>query len=330
MRYITVRPHGGAAGIGHQFTNFLVPYILSKKYNLKFVYQPFVGETDGTLERKGTNFYQITTPVKLWNDFLNFGEGELTLKDLPERCSEIQFPILIQGRITWDHPQFINAMKIDPELDNLDILFKVNDGGDGQFIDMDWGFYRDNDLKQKYNNSKQIKNFKCYFNKDKINVAIHIRRGDVTKENGYRRWMDLQYYLRIIENINRIKFNKPLKYHIYMFDVPEEELKQIAEFKNNHHIDIEMRDDEDVFSTFYHFTKADIFVCGQGSFSLLANYITDAIKLTTPWKEYVDGKSIIYWDAFPEDIKDIIEINPDSSFNEDKLLKAMEKKNEKI
>ena len=328
VKYITVKPCGGCAGVGHQFTNFLVPYILSKKYNLKFVYQPFVGETDGTLERKGTNFYQITVPVKLWNDFLNFGEGELTLKDLPERFSEIQLPMLTQGRVTWDRPQFTDAMKINPEFDNLDVLFKVNDCGDGQFIDMDWDFYKNNDLKQKYNNSKQIKNFKCYFNKDKINIAIHIRRGDVTKENGYRRWMDLQYYLKIIENVDRIKFNKPLIYHMYMFDMPEEELKQITEFKDKNNINIEVHNDEDVFSTFYHFTRADIFVCGQGSLSLLANYLTDAVKLTTPWKEFINGKTIVYWDAFPKDINDIVEVNPDSSFDENKLRGVVIYKNE--
>lgn len=320
MRYITVKPCGKTAGIGHQFTNFLVAYILSKKYNLKFVYQPFVGEKDGTFDRKGASFHQITVPVKLWNSFLNLDEGELTLKDLPERYSEIQLPLLAKGKTTWDHPKFISAMKISPEFDSLDVLFKVNDYSDGQFIDTDWDFYRNNDLKQKYNNSKQVKDFKCYFNKDEINVAIHLRRGDVTKEQPYRRWMDLQHYLKIMENINTIKFNKPLKYHIYTFGIPKEDFEQIIKFKNEYSLNIELHDDEDVFSTFYHFTKADMFVSGQSAFSVLANYLTDAVKLTTPWKESLDGKTITYWDDFPENIKDIIGINPDGSFDANKLL----------
>ena len=323
MRYITTKPCGGAAGVGHQFTNFLVSYILSKRYDLKLVYQPFVGETDGTFERKGTNFYQITKPVKLWNDFLNFGEGELTLKDLPNRCSEIQFPMLTNGRITWDHPQFINAMKLDPEFDSLDVLFKVNDCGNGQFIDVDWGFYKDNTLKQKYNNSQQVKNFKCYFDKNEINVAIHIRRGDVTEEHGYRRWMDLNYYLKIIENISNIKELKQITFHIYAWDMSEKEKNTLLLHSLFGRREIKLHIDEDVFSTFYHFTKADIFVSGQSSFSLLANYLTDAIKLTTPWQEYVDNRWIVYWNNFPKDIKDIIEVNSDGSFDINKLMEAM-------
>lgn len=332
MKYIVADAkgnNGGAAGIGHQFTNFLVPYTLSKKYNLKFVYQPFQGETDGTFERKGTNFYQITTPVKAWNDFLNFHEGELVLSDVPKGCKEIQLPWLWNGTTTWDAIEFANLIQ-DPKLnEDPDVLFRVSSKADGQFINMDWDTYENNDLKRKYNNSGQVKNFKCYFDKNITNVAIHIRRGDVTEANGYRRWMGLDYYLRIIETLSNMKELQDITFHVYVWDMLDQEKKVLSSLNLLGKHQIQLHIDEDVLSTFYHLTKADIFVSGQGAFSLLANYLTDAVKLTTPWKESVDGKTIVYWDNFPNNIEDLIPID-DGIFDADKLLKALEKKNEKI
>jgi len=324
MRYITVKPHGGWAGIGHQFTNWLVSYVLAKKYELKFVHQPFVGETDGTYAQQGSNAFQITRPVKEWNDFLNFGEGELVLTDLPTNIETIQLPhmnanILDKRKnyeeVEWDHPVF---KKYLTENHNENILFKISELEQGQFIAIDWNFYKNNNLKQKYNNSEQIKNFKCYFNKDELNIAITIRRGDVTKDQSYGRWMDLGYYLNIMEILTNIKELKNIVFHIYSWNMPEQERKILLSHQKSGKYKIQLHINEDVFSTFYHFTKANIFVSSQGAFSLLANYLTDAIKLTTPFD--------IFWNNFPSDIEDLIPIN-DGIFDSSKLLKAMENKN---
>jgi hypothetical protein len=332
MKYIVSNPkanNGGAAGIGHQFSNFLVPYTLAKKYNLKFVYQPFQGETDGTFDRKGTNFYQITTPVKAWNDFLNFHEGELATSDVPKGCKEIELPWLWKGKTTWDDIKFAKLIQ-DPGLNqDLDVLFRVSSQADGQFIDIDWDIYENNDLKRKYNNSKQVKNFKCYFDKDTTNIGIHIRRGDVTEANGYRRWMGLDHYFKIIENLSNMKELQDITFHIYVWDMLEKEKRVLSSHRLPDKRQIKLHIDEDVFSTFYHLVASDIFVSGQGSFSLLVNYLTDAIKLTTPWKEDVSGKSIVYWDHFPDRIKEIVPVSSDGSFDILRLLGSIRDKNEK-
>ena len=68
---------------------------------------------------------------------------------------------------------------------------------------------------------------------------------------------------------------------------------------------------------------------GQGSFSLLANYLTDATKLTTPWRGTFNNNQLMHWDNFPNDIEDIISINSTGAFDSQKVLKALKIKNEK-
>lgn len=317
MKYITCKPHGGFAGVGHQFCNWLVPYILAKKYDLKFVHQPFAGETDGTYAPKGSNANQITRPVKEWNDFLNLGEGELNYRDLPkELFYVIQMPYVDQEEASWNH-EIYQTIK-NPVLN--DVLYRISEEKDGQFLCIDWDFYRNNDLKKKYNNSEQVKDFKNYFDPSNTNIAIAIRRGDVTEDQQYRRWMGLEYYLKIIDKLADIKELKNIIFHIYSWDMPEEEKNELLLHQLFGKRRFELHINEDVFSTFYHFTKADIFVSGQGTFSLMANYLTDAVKLTTPF--------YMHWNNFPEDIQDLIPVNPDSTFDSEKLLIALEIKNE--
>lgn len=323
MKYITVHPNPKNAwrGIGHSFTCWLVSYILAKKYKLKFIHQPFYGTTDGSFAPKGSNANQITVPVSMWENFLDFGNGELTLKDLPTNIEIIQLPhmnanILDKKKnyeeVKWDHPIFKKYL-IEEHKEN--VLFKISELEQGQFIVIDWDFYKNNDLKKKYSNSEQVKNFENYFIKDYINCAIHIRRGDVTKNLQYGRWEDLNYYLSIIENINNIKFDKSIKYHIYTKDMLDNEIKQLLTFKATHNLNIELHIDENVFCTFYHFTKADIFIMGCGTFSVLAAYLSNGIKICKEWD--------IFWNNFPKDIKDIIEVSADGSFDENKLMEAM-------
>jgi len=316
MKYITVEPHGGWAGIGHQFCNWLVPYVLAKKYDLKFIHQQFIGDTDGTHASQGSNAYQIIRPVKEWNNFLNFGENELTINDLPKDLKIIDFPYINQEEATYNHKIYQTILS-DKKFNNNNILYNVSKEKEGQFLCIDWNFYKNNDLKKKYNNSNQIKNFKNYFNLNNINIAIAIRRGDVTKDQQYRRWMDIDYYQNIILLLSKIEFIKQPIFHIYSWDMPINEQKRISAIRGLLVNDqqLQMHINEDVFSTFFHMTKADIFVSGQGAFSLLANYLTDAIKLNTSF--------YMFWNNFPEDIKDIIKVNNDGSFDKNKLMEAI-------
>jgi len=328
MRYITVKPHGGWAGIGHQFTNFIVAYSLAKRYDLKYVYQPFGGNDNGTHSPKGSNAYQITKPTIQWNDFLNFSEEELTLQDLPSNIKIIKVPYLHADvlnkkipyeEVEWYHPIFKECLT---KIYHKDVLFVVSDEQQGQFTNTDWETYKDNKLKQKYNNSKQIKNFKNYFTKDCLSCAIHIRRGDVKNDQQWGRWENLNYYINIIEVVSNIVELKNIKFHIYTYDMIEKEQKILREYLLPDGGKLELHIDECVFSTFYHLTKADILVMGLGTFSVLAAYLSNGIKICKEWD--------IFWKNIPKEIGGIIQVCSDGSFDALQFLRELEKKNEKI
>jgi hypothetical protein len=156
----------------------------------------------------------------------------------------------------------------------------------------------------------------CYFDKNFLNVAIQIRRGDVTENQQFRRWKNLDYYENVICSLDEFSKNvsKPIKYHIYSWQMPSDEQKRLVDLACKLNIDMELHVDENVFSTFYHLTKADIYVNGQSTFSVLAAYLSDGIKLCTPFAEH--------WHSFPTDKKDIIEIK-DCTFDKERLLNAL-------
>jgi hypothetical protein len=309
FKYITVNPNPREQwrGVGHQFMNFLVPYILSKKYNLRFVYQPFAGESDGTFAPKKSNAFQVDQPVKLWNRFLNFDENELTLNDI-KNIKIIGIPNINPEECRWNHPKFKELFEKEYE---EDILFVVPDTRDGMFIHIDWSVFNSNDLRNKYHlaKSKQPQPIN-YLNKCILNIALHRRAGDVSKENPFNRWIPLDYYLKIIDNINNIKFDKQHIIHIYSYDINKEEIIQL-ENKSN----ILLHINENTFDTFHNMVNCDILINGQSSFSIMASYLSRGIKLCTPW--------FIHFNNFPKDIKDIIEVRENGSFNENKLMEAM-------
>ncbi len=307
MKYITTKTHNGNSGIGHRFANFIVPLILAERYNLKYIYQPIVEKDESSIH--------WAAPKLKWNDFLNFGENELTIKDLPQNIKIINLPLESPNNYNKVYQTILSNLRFNRDA----LLYEISSEGDGQFIEIDWEFYKNNHLKNKYNNSLMVKNFKNYFSKDYINCAIHLRREDVSWETQYNRWKDLDYYLSLIEQVSNIQFNKPLMFHIYSSKMPRPEVKRLIVYKSIMDLNMEFHIDEDLFSTFYHLTKADIFISGQGSFSLMANYLADGIKLTTPWH--------FHWKDFPEDIQDITPIDPVGIFDSNKLLKSIEIKN---
>ncbi len=51
--------------------------------------------------------------------------------------------------------------------------------------------------------------------------------------------------------------------------------------------------------------ECDIFITGQGAFSVIAAYLSKGIKISIPWS--------VYWSKFPLDCN-IIEVNKNGNF----------------
>jgi len=302
VKYITGKTHGGNAGAGHRFVNFLVPYVLAKKYNLKFVYQLFV-------EKDESNIHKMA-PAKKWNDFLNFGENELTINDLPKQLLKVNVPYVPQEVATWDHWIFKKELERPYK---SDVLYCISEEKEGQFISIDWNIFNDNGLRNKYHlaKSKQPQPIN-YLDSSVINIALHRRADDVSSKTQFGRWISLDYYLNIIDNINKIKFKKQHLIHLYSSNIDPKEIDRLKEKSN-----IQFHINENIFDTFHNMVNCDILINGQSSFSVMAAYLSYGIKLCTPWN--------IFWNNFPNQ-PDIISIDSTGSFDSNKLLTIMEKK----
>jgi hypothetical protein len=101
--------------------------------------------------------------------------------------------------------------------------------------------------------------------KNKINIAMHVRRGDVTEEKHSTRWFSLERVTQTIDSANKRYKNC----NIFLFtESADKEFDQIL--KNNKNVFL--KNHEDVLTTFDHFVFADVLIMGISSFSHLAGY----------------------------------------------------------
>lgn len=108
--------------------------------------------------------------------------------------------------------------------------------------------------------------FSRSLNTSLLNIAMHIRRGDVLHLQEEPRDKPLSYYFGIIEKIKKL-YPLPKMIHIYT---------QITDANRDEFVDlvrdpeIQLHADEDVFSSLYHMIHADVLITGCSSFSLVA------------------------------------------------------------
>jgi hypothetical protein len=119
-------------------------------------------------------------------------------------------------------------------------------------------------IKARYRMSEKH----CFYNRNVVNVAFHVRRGDV---KGGRRFTSNKDILKIYNKI--INLLPDAKFHLFsegLFD-------DFREFS-----DIELHLNEDALTTFHHLVMANILVMAKSSFSYSAALYSDGIKIYDP------------------------------------------------
>lgn len=272
MAYIISRPLGGSCGVGHQAHNWLVAWQLAYHYDLQFVHAPFCGNHTEP---------QIDVPVKFWEDFLGFGQNEIEESQLSKHIQHIKLPFLPWKQNLWLNNTCDNTIwKQTIEQHCADnVLFECSKN---QFMRLDQPGLQHHILKAKYWEAQRKQPRMSIFDNAKLNVAIHIRRGDIIPGTSTQdRWADIGIYINIINQIHTLCGNCAV-FHIYS-DGTHEDLKELIGLPN---IVLHLR--EDVFNTFHHMIIADIFVIGKSSFSALAGYLCNNIKIVQSWNSIPD------------------------------------------
>jgi hypothetical protein len=111
---------------------------------------------------------------------------------------------------------------------------------------------------------------KNYFNNDRFNVSIQIRRENSHDSGcaGERATTPNQYYLNIMNLIREKYKNKNILFHIYS----QGSIKNFVEFMGE---DVYFHLDEDIINTFIGMVASEVLVISPSSFSYVAALISD-------------------------------------------------------
>ena len=292
--YIISRPWGGSCGIGHQFLNWIVAPILANKYNLQYIYSPFIGNHTES---------QIYIPVKQWDKFLNFGHNCLDVHEIPKGLSVIELPLIPWEETTWydtkwDHTKWKNILHQfrDPE-----VVFVC---ATNQFISIDWDFFHQHTLRDKY----WLKHQRCdTLDRNVLNVAMHIRRGDVTDGGRYKqRWINMSTYVKIIDAISDI-YRNDIIFHIFS-EGAQKDFQELYQYEN-----MVFHLNENMIVNFHEMVSCDVLVTGRSAVSILAGYISPNLKIAEMWSPA--------WQSFP-DTHEFVQVDYNGNLDHIKLIES--------
>jgi hypothetical protein len=114
------------------------------------------------------------------------------------------------------------------------------------------------------------------YNNNMFNIAIHIRRGDVSYSYNSCRYTSNEYYLNIINKLRKEYCDKHICFHIYS----EGNESEFYCFKN---IDTILHINEDVIKTFIGLIDSDVLVQSISSFSYVAGLLSYGIVYHIPF-----------------------------------------------
>ena len=248
--FYSARPNPGA-GIGHQIANWIAGYWYAKQFDLKYAHSSF-----STTE---------------WDSFLGFGENEITIKELiKSEYKKVRLPLFDEFNVSEVELQ----KRIIASYCNRKVIFFAEQ--DQQYNDQ---FGVMETLKQKFFNAPFRINDTLFFDKKFINIAVHVRRGDVAigKEanpNLIMRWQGNEYFVNVLRNVlNSFKSEKSISIHIFS----QGNMDDFVEFKQFENINFWLNFNP--IDSFLHMVYADILITSKSSFSYKPALLNKGIKI---------------------------------------------------
>ncbi len=274
--YFTARPNPGA-GIGHQMANWIAGYWFSKQFDIRFSHIPF-----STLS---------------WEDFLGFGINERKVSELKKQGWKVRrIPLFYETKL-----ETIEMVKdIMSTYSGKKVIFLCEQD---QFYRNQYGVMKE--IQEKFYNAPSRQNNILKYDSSHLNIAIHVRRGDImsnpTNENLRMRFLGNNYFEKVLKQVVEIfsqKQKKPI--HIWFFSQGKPEDYPEFHQYNNLHWCFDMSAQE----SFLHMVYADVLITSKSSFSYKPALLNRGIKVCPR----------NFWHGYP-DTKDWILCENDGSFN---------------
>lgn len=280
--YFAARPNPGA-GIGHQMANWIAGYWYARQLGLKFAH--------------------ISFSTEKWEWFLGFGEREISVVKLKQQGWKVR-------RI----PLFM-----EEQSETIKLVKRIMSSYSGQkvvFIAEQDQFYKDQygvieDLREKFYSAPSRKSDHLMYSKDHLNIAIHVRRGDImTGLNFQMRILSNDYFEKVLNQVYKfISVNQSRPIHIYFFSQGKpENYPEFAEYENLHWcLDMNAQ------ASFLHMVYADVLITSKSGFSYGPALLNKGIKVCP--KDF--------WHSYPN-TRDWIMVDNEGDFDVDKLLRSMD------
>jgi len=122
------------------------------------------------------------------------------------------------------------------------------------------------------------RDMKTDYASDRLDIAVHVRRGDVVAKKQWLRFKPNSYYLNIIQQLERILGDQPHRFHVFSQTKPKPSLLD-EDFTPFEELGCCMHLDEDMFESINHLVQADILVASKSSFSFLPSVLSHGVVL---------------------------------------------------
>jgi hypothetical protein len=237
MIYLSYDNRAHQDGYGAQLQRIISIFLISKKLDVGYLHVDIV-----TKEHEFTD--------EILNKFNSLIEISKEEKNITHMIHVEEF-----DNKTYD---FIERKKTE----KTDILLKIKHAH--RFIDSNPNIF-DNHIFPQFS---WIKNEKT--TPDKLTVAIHIRRGDVSRNQNAIRFTPFDFYVNCLKNLTKLLENKKYEITIYSEKSISAEIvkyKHVLDNIKNLKYDI----DGNVVETFVELVNSDILITSKSSFSYSAS-----------------------------------------------------------
>lgn len=242
-------------GIGAQIQAALSTLLTAKELGLTYCHTPFK-EIEHYVDRESA--------AARWEHFFSLGKGEISIKDI--RLDDLEVVYI-------DTPKPDEILDFKNHSNTLFVVQHCHDFADyhpDKYLDM-----QDKILAKYMHSPKEM--YASYYQPGKVNIAIHIRRGDVYKHRVNRFTTNEFYKDLLIDIVSVLDFlHLEPSIHIYSQGLPED-------FGALNELDVTFHLDECTYTTFYNLTQADVLVMAKSSFSYATALYSKAIKIYQPF-----------------------------------------------
>jgi len=261
--YITCT--GKTDGIGAQVQAVFSTILFAQEFSMTYAHTPFGEIWSDHSSRE-------------WDDFFNLGKDELSVNDIDVESLtvvHISHPLLIKFR---DNTLYVveHCHSFVDSGNNARLYSTVSD----KFV-------------KKYQSSPKDK-YESYYENGKLNIAIHVRRGDVSREGVHgERYTENSYYKMLLGNIQHLLDDLKIDSSIHLYSQGSiEDFSELEELPIHYHLD------ECVFTTFNNLVASDVIVTSKSTYSYSAALLSEAVIIYEPfWHKPLADWLPVSWDG---------------------------------